>query len=102
MLPASLIAAAALSLAFIPSLGTAIQLARPEEGGLLSGIVNTSFASAEDADQVLGAAPDKGLDCVLEAVCAWHFWVPTNGIVSAPPRLPLVLVATAQVTLGRP
>ena len=32
-----------MSLAFIPSLGTAIQSARPEEGGLASGIVNTSY-----------------------------------------------------------
>jgi MFS family permease len=30
-------------LAFIPSLGTAISSARPEEGGLASGIVNTSY-----------------------------------------------------------
>ncbi|MFI5489134.1 MFS transporter [Micromonospora echinaurantiaca] len=32
-----------MSLAFIPSLGTAISSARPEEGGLASGIVNTSY-----------------------------------------------------------
>ena len=32
-----------MSLAFIPSLGTAISAARPEEGGLASGIVNTSY-----------------------------------------------------------
>lgn len=31
------------ALAFIPSLGTAISSARPEEGGLASGIVNTSY-----------------------------------------------------------
>jgi EmrB/QacA subfamily drug resistance transporter len=43
VLPASLIAAAGMSLAFIPSLGTAISAARPEEGGLASGIVNTSY-----------------------------------------------------------
>ena len=43
VLPASLIAAAGMSLAFIPSLGTAIQSARPEEGGLAAGIVNTSY-----------------------------------------------------------
>jgi MFS family permease len=43
VLPASLIAAAGMSLAFIPSLGTAISSARPEEGGLASGIVNTSY-----------------------------------------------------------
>lgn len=43
VLPASVVAAAGMSLAFIPSLGTAISSARPEEGGLASGIVNTSY-----------------------------------------------------------
>jgi hypothetical protein len=32
-----------MSLAFIPSLGTAMSAARPEDGGLASGIVNTSY-----------------------------------------------------------
>lgn len=66
VLPASLIAAFGMALAFIPSLGTAISSARPEEGGLASGIVNTSYqvgsalglaamtalASAQGADQL--------------------------------------------------
>jgi MFS family permease len=66
VLPASLIAATGMALAFIPSLGTAISAARPEEGGLASGIVNTAYqvgsalglaamtalASAEGADRV--------------------------------------------------
>ncbi|MFB4266120.1 MFS transporter [Nonomuraea sp. GTA35] len=70
VLPASLLAALGMSLAFIPSLGTAISSARPEEGGLASGIVNTSYqvgsalglaamtavASANGADQ-LGDLP---------------------------------------------
>ncbi|MET7401075.1 MFS transporter [Dactylosporangium sp. NPDC005572] len=43
VLPASLVAALGMSLAFIPSLGTAIGAAPPEEGGLASGIVNTSY-----------------------------------------------------------
>ncbi|MCF2526700.1 MFS transporter [Yinghuangia soli] len=43
VLPASLVAATGMSLAFIPSLGTALSSARPEEGGLASGIVNTSY-----------------------------------------------------------
>jgi MFS family permease len=43
VLPASLVAAAGMALAFIPSLQTAISSARPEEGGLASGIVNTSY-----------------------------------------------------------
>jgi EmrB/QacA subfamily drug resistance transporter len=43
VLPASIVAAIGMALAFIPSLGTAISSARPEEGGLASGIVNTSY-----------------------------------------------------------
>jgi EmrB/QacA subfamily drug resistance transporter len=43
VLPASLLAATGMALAFIPSLGTAISSARPEEGGLASGLVNTSY-----------------------------------------------------------
>ncbi|MDI2130759.1 MFS transporter [Yinghuangia seranimata] len=43
VLPASLVAATGMSLAFIPSLGTALSSARPEEGGLASGIVSTSY-----------------------------------------------------------
>lgn len=43
VLPASLVAALGTSLAFIPCLGTAISSARPEEGGLAAGIVNTSY-----------------------------------------------------------
>ncbi|MBA3378172.1 MAG: MFS transporter, partial [Chloroflexia bacterium] len=43
VLPASLVAALGMSLAFIPSLGTAISSAQPEEGGLAAGIVNTSY-----------------------------------------------------------
>jgi len=40
---ASIIAAGGQVLAFIPSLGMAISSARPQEGGLASGIVNTSY-----------------------------------------------------------
>ncbi|WP_280356585.1 MFS transporter [Nocardia otitidiscaviarum] len=43
VLPGSLIAALGMSLAFIPSLQTAISAAAPEEGGLASGIVNTGY-----------------------------------------------------------
>jgi len=39
----SLVAAVGMALAFIPSLGTAISSAPPEEGGLAAGIVNTSY-----------------------------------------------------------
>ncbi|MFE6052946.1 MFS transporter [Kitasatospora sp. NPDC056446] len=43
VLPASLLAAAGMALAFIPSLGTAISSAPPQDGGLASGIVNTGY-----------------------------------------------------------
>jgi MFS family permease len=43
VLPASLLAAAGMALAFIPSLGVALSSAPAEEGGLAAGIVNTSY-----------------------------------------------------------
>ena len=43
VLPASLVTAAGMAMAFIPSLGLALSAAAPEEGGLASGIVNTSY-----------------------------------------------------------
>ena len=43
MLPASLVAALGMALAFVPSLGTAIGAAPPEETGVASGLVNTSY-----------------------------------------------------------
>ena len=55
VLPASLVAAPGMSLAFIPSLGTAILQRPPEEGGLAAGIVNTSY-------QVGSAARARGDD----------------------------------------
>jgi predicted MFS family arabinose efflux permease len=64
VLPASLIAAAGMSLAFIPSLGTAISSARPEEGGLASGIVNTSYqvGSALGLAVMTAVATSQGAD----------------------------------------
>src|SRR5215207_2958163 len=43
VLPASLVAAGGMSLAYIPALMSAISHARKEESGLASGIVNTSY-----------------------------------------------------------
>jgi EmrB/QacA subfamily drug resistance transporter len=43
ILPASFVAALGMALAFIPSLGTAISSARPEETGVAAGLVNTSY-----------------------------------------------------------
>jgi EmrB/QacA subfamily drug resistance transporter len=64
VLPASLIAAAGMALAFIPSLGTAISSAQPEEGGLASGIVNTSYqvGSALGLAAMTAVASSQGAD----------------------------------------
>ncbi|MGP9818020.1 MFS transporter, partial [Glutamicibacter sp. 363] len=43
VLPASLLAALGMSLAFVPSLGTAINAAPPVETGVASGLVSTSY-----------------------------------------------------------
>ena len=64
VLPASLLAAAGMALAFIPSLGTAISAAKPEEGGLASGIVNTSYqvGSALGLAVMTAVATSQGAD----------------------------------------
>ncbi len=64
VLPASLIAATGMALAFIPSLGTAISSARPEEGGLASGIVNTAYqvGSALGLAVMTAVATSRGAD----------------------------------------
>lgn len=43
VLPASLVAASGMALAFVPSLSTAIASATPAEAGVASGLVNTSY-----------------------------------------------------------
>lgn len=68
VLPASLVAAGGMSLAFIPSLGTAISAARPEEGGLSSGIVNVSYqvGSAVGLAAMTAVAAAFGADQVTD------------------------------------
>jgi MFS family permease len=53
-----------MALAFIPSLGTAISSAKPEEGGLASGIVNTSYqvGSALGLAVITAIATSQGAD----------------------------------------
>ena len=64
VLPASLVAAVGMALAFIPSLGTAISSAPPEEGGLASGIVNTAYqvGSALGLAAMTALATSQGAD----------------------------------------
>jgi EmrB/QacA subfamily drug resistance transporter len=68
VLPATLVTAAGMAMAFIPSLGLALSSAAPEEGGLASGIVNTSYqvgsalglAAMTVVAAAHGAAPGAG------------------------------------------
>ena len=68
VLPASLIAATGMALAFIPSLGTAISAAAPEEGGLAAGIVNTSYqvGSALGLATMTVLATSRGADILSD------------------------------------
>jgi EmrB/QacA subfamily drug resistance transporter len=63
VLPATLVTAAGMALAFIPSLSAALAGARPEEGGLAAGLVNTSYqvGSALGLALVTAFAASKGL-----------------------------------------
>jgi MFS family permease len=70
VLPATLVTAAGMAMAFIPSLGLALSSAAPEEAGLAAGLVNTNYqigsalglaamtavATAAGADQIGDAA----------------------------------------------
>jgi EmrB/QacA subfamily drug resistance transporter len=64
VLPASLVAATGMALAFIPSLQTAIGNARSEEGGLASGIVSSSYqvGSAIGLAAMTALATSQGAD----------------------------------------
>jgi EmrB/QacA subfamily drug resistance transporter len=70
VLPASLLAATGMSLAFIPTLGTALSAARPEEGGLASGIVNTSYqvGSALGLAAITAVATTRGAGALGDPV----------------------------------
>jgi predicted MFS family arabinose efflux permease len=74
VLPASLVAAAGMSLAFIPSLGMAISSARPEEGGLASGIVNTSYqiGSALGLAAMTAIAASQGAEQLSDLTALTH------------------------------
>ena len=101
VLPASLVAAAGMALAFIPSLGTAIQSARPEEGGLASGIVNTGYqvGSALGLAAMTALASSQGADKLGDSIAL------TDGYSAAFLGAAGIAVAgslIAAVTLRRP
>jgi len=63
------VAALGMSLAFIPTLGTAISAAPPQEAGLASGIVNTSYqvGSALGLAVMTAIATGQGADRLGDA-----------------------------------
>ncbi|OLF09758.1 MFS transporter [Actinophytocola xinjiangensis] len=79
VLTASLVTAAGMALAFIPSLGTALSSARPEEGGLASGIVNTSY----QVGSALGLAAMTAVASALGAGQTGDTALLTDGLSSA-------------------
>ena len=70
ILPASLVAAAGMAMAFIPSLGLALSSAAPEEAGLAAGIVNTNYqvGSALGLAAMTALAAAFGADRISDAV----------------------------------
>ena len=101
VLPASLVAAAGMALAFIPSLQTAISSARPEEGGLASGIVNTSY----QVGSALGLAAMTALAAAHGAGRIGNISALTNGYSAAFLGTAGIAAAgglVAAVTLRRP
>jgi EmrB/QacA subfamily drug resistance transporter len=72
VLPASLVAAGGMSLAYIPALMSAVSHAKKEESGLASGIVNTSYQ--------IGSA--LGLAIMVAIASAQTLVDKNNGIVS--------------------
>ena len=68
VLPATLVTAAGMAMAFIPSLGTALSAAQPSEGGLAAGIVNTSYqiGSALGLAAMTAVAAAFGSDTVAD------------------------------------
>jgi hypothetical protein len=75
----SLVAAVGMSLAFIPSLGTALSTARPEEGGLALGIVNISY----QVGSALGLAAMTAVAAAFGATRLDDPVAPTSGFSAA-------------------
>jgi EmrB/QacA subfamily drug resistance transporter len=91
VLPASIVAALGMSMAFIPSLGTALSAARPEEGGLASGIVNTSY----QVGSALGLAAITALASIQGAGALGDATMLTDGYSAAFVGAALIALAGA-------
>jgi EmrB/QacA subfamily drug resistance transporter len=70
VLPATLVTASGMAMAFIPSLGLALSSAAPEEAGLAAGIVNTSYqvGSALGLAAMTALAAASGADQIGDVV----------------------------------
>jgi EmrB/QacA subfamily drug resistance transporter len=70
VLPATLVTAAGMAMAFIPSLGLALSSAAPEEAGLAAGLVNTNYqiGSALGLAAMTAVATAAGADQFGDAV----------------------------------
>ena len=100
VLPATLVAALGMSLAFIPSLGTAISSAAPSEGGLASGIVNTSY----QVGSALGLAAMTAVGAAFGATALGDAVALTDGfsaVFAGAAAIALVGAVLSAVLLGR-
>jgi len=73
VLPASLITAAGMAMAFIPSLGLALSSAAPQEAGLAAGIVNTNYQIGSAlglAAMTAVARPTTGIPSIMASMRA--------------------------------
>ena len=101
VLPASLLAALGMSLAFIPTLGTAISSAPPQEGGLASGLVNTSY----QVGSALGLAAMTAIAAANGATATGNLPALTTGFSSAFIGAAVIAIAgalLAAITLHAP
>ena len=109
VLPATLVTAAGMAMAFIPSLGTALSAAAPEEGGLAAGIVNTSYqvGSALGLAAMTAVAAAHGADRVGNAAALTNGFsaglLGAAGIAAAGAVLAAALLkAPAEATVNEP
>ncbi|HET7305018.1 MAG TPA: MFS transporter [Segeticoccus sp.] len=104
----SLLAAVGQGLAFVPSLGMAISSARPEEGGLASGIVNTSYqvGSAIGLAGITAVAAAYGADQLGDTQALTHgfsvAFLSAAGIAVLGGLVALAAIRTARIPATEP
>jgi MFS family permease len=96
VLPASIMAAVGMSFAYIPAMLAALAGARPEEGGLASGLVNTSYQFGS----AIGLAVTTAIATAAGADEPGNLSALTNGFQAAFAAAALVAVAGAAVAVG--